>query len=56
MTIEQLKHENTVLKNRCAVLSKGFLCCFCKLECENRKAPFDENYVPEEEEDIGEPM
>lgn len=34
--IKALKHENTVLKNRCRVLSQGSLCIFCSMECPNR--------------------
>ncbi len=41
--IEQLKRENKMLKNRCRVLSNGTLCCFCLLECKNRKTPFRGN-------------
>lgn len=34
--------ENSALKNRCFVLSRGMLCLFCKMECAYRKKD-DEN-------------
>lgn len=41
--IEQLKHENKMLKNRCRALSDGTMCLFCPFECEHRKTPFRGN-------------
>ena len=34
--LEDLEHENKMLKNRCAVLGEGQLCQFCPYDCENR--------------------
>ena len=38
--IDQLIHENKILKNRCSVLSKGWLCTFCPLECDKRTSEY----------------
>ena len=40
--IEDLKHENKALKNRCYVLSDQTLCLFCRLDCEHRREKEDE--------------
>lgn len=41
-TVDQLKHENAVLKNRCRVYTSGMLCVLCNLDCPNRAAAFQD--------------
>lgn len=39
-TLNRLKHENEMLKNRCAALTAGTMCMFCPYECENRSKEY----------------
>lgn len=41
-TVDKLKHENAVLKNRCRVYTSGMLCVICNLDCPNRAAAFQD--------------
>ena len=41
-TIDKLKHENAVLKNRCRVYTSGMLCVICNLDCPNRAAVYQD--------------
>lgn len=41
-TVDKLKHENAVLKNRCRVYTSGMLCVLCNLDCSNRAAAFQD--------------
>lgn len=34
--LETLRKHNKALQNRCWAVSRGELCGFCKMECENR--------------------
>ena len=38
--IEQMQHENKMLKNRCSALTNGTMCMFCPYECENRSKEY----------------
>ncbi len=49
--IETLEKENRELKSRCAVLTKGLLCAWCKMECKSRAHEYDENYIPEDKDE-----
>ena len=39
-SIEELKHENKMLKNRCSVYSGGVMCAYCPYICENRSQKY----------------
>ncbi len=41
-TVDKLKHENAILKNRCRVYTSGMLCVICNLDCPNRAAAFQD--------------
>ena len=41
-TVDKLKHENAVLKNRCRVYTSGMLCVICNLDCPDRAAAFQD--------------
>lgn len=41
-TVDKLKHENAVLKNRCKAFTSGTLCVLCNLDCPNRAAAFQD--------------
>lgn len=41
-TVDKLKHENAVLKNRCRVYTSGMLCVLCNLDCPDRAAAFQD--------------
>lgn len=41
-TIDKLKHENAVLKNRCRVYTSGMLRVICNLDCPDRAAAFQD--------------
>lgn len=41
-TVDKLKHENAVLKNRCRVYTSGMLCVLCNLDCLHRAAAFQD--------------
>lgn len=41
--IEELKHENKMLKNRCVVFTEGTMCAFCPFECDNRSKKYRGN-------------
>lgn len=41
-TIDKLKHENAILKNRCRVYTSGMLCVICNLDCPDRAAAFQD--------------
>lgn len=47
-TVDKLKHENAVLKNRCrAYTTFGILCVLCNLDCPNRAAAFQDKETTE---------
>lgn len=41
-TVDELKHENAVLKNHCRVYTSGMLCVLCNLDCPDRAAAFQD--------------
>lgn len=41
-TVDKLKHENAILKNRCRVYTSGMLCVICNLDCPDRAAAFQD--------------
>ena len=41
-TVDKLKHENAILKNRCRVYTSGMLCVLCNLDCPDRAAAFQD--------------
>ena len=53
LEIENLKHENLMLKNRCFTQTHGLICVFCPYECENRTDEYqDENKIKEIMEEL----
>ena len=55
-TVDKLKRENAVLKNRCRVYTSGMLCVLCNLDCPERAAAFQDKeklkeLLEEDEED-----
>ena len=38
--IEELKHENKILKIRCFVFTEGTKCASCPFECDNRSKKY----------------
>ena len=40
---ETMYQELKQMQNRCVVMSKGFLCQWCPMECEVRKAEYEES-------------
>lgn len=41
-TVDKLKHENAILKNRFRVYTSGMLCVLCNLDCPDRAAAFQD--------------
>ncbi len=41
-TVDKLKHENAILKNRCRVYTSGMLCVICNIDCPDRAAAFQD--------------
>jgi hypothetical protein len=41
--VEKLRKENVALKNRCYILTRGSMCLFCPIDCNDRTVKFRGN-------------
>ena len=47
--IKELEEENEILKNRCHAMTKGLVCVYCPMKCNNREVEYDPEFIPSEE-------